>query len=155
MKTVVRNTNIAFIYAFFTTLLLGMYFILMRSLGLAENTTLRVFNFVILFGGVYKSIATFKEIIGGEFNYFRGLIMGIKTTLFTAFFFAAGILVYHAIYPVFIDSILADGRIGGSTSVFGLIGVILIEAIGSGFMSSFMCMQYLKNSKHVLPHHSH
>ena len=155
MKTIVKNTNVALMYAFLTTVALGVYFILMLLLGLAENTMLRVFNFVILFTGVYKSISMFKEVIGTEFNYFRGLIMGVKTTLFTAFFFVGAILVYYAFAPSFIDGLLSQGQISGSGSMFGLIGVILIEAIGSGFMSSFMCMQYLKNPLHVLPHHSH
>jgi hypothetical protein len=155
MKTVIRNLNIAVLYALFTTLLLGGYFLLMKSLGLADNTTLRVFNFVILFGGVYKSISAFKDVIGTDFSYFRGLIMGLKTTLLTALFFTGSILVYYSFDPSFINGVLNQGGLSGAGSIFGVMGVILIEAIVSGFMSSFMCMQYLKNPNHVVARHSH
>tara|TARA_B100000809_G_C15129222_1_gene527648 strand:+ start:2026 stop:2493 length:468 start_codon:yes stop_codon:yes gene_type:complete len=155
MKTVIKNTNVALMYAFLTTVALGLYFILMRTIGLADNPLFRIFNFGILFMGIFKSISTFKDILGEDFTYFRGLIMGIKTALFTAFLFSASILVYYLFDAPFIDQLLIEGRISGAGSIFGLIGVILIEAIGSGFISSFMCMQYLKKSLHVLPDHSH
>jgi hypothetical protein len=155
MKTVIKNSNVSLLYAFLTTLGLGLYFMLMRTLGLAEYTTLRFFNFVILFSGIFKSISTFKDILGHDFTYFRGLIMGIKTALFTAFMFAASILIYSTFDANFVGNILLEGRISGTTSIFGLIGVILIEAISSGFISSFMCMQYLKNPKHALPKVTH
>ncbi len=154
MRTVIKNSNIAFMYAFFTTVALVVYFLLMRVLGLAEHTTLRLFNFVILFIGVYKSISTFKDLTTTDFTYFRGLLFGMKTVLFTAFLFVGAIFLYYAFDPSFVDELLIKGRISGSASIFGLVGVILIEAIGSGFMSVFMCMQYLKNPQHVVPHHA-
>ena len=154
MKTVMKNSNIAFLYAFLTTVALVGYFLLMRVLGLAEHTTLRLFNFVILFVGVYKSITTFKEMIGDDFSYFRGLAMGMKMVLLTAVFFVASILLYYLFDASFVNNILLQGRVSGTASLAGMIGIIMIEAIGSGVMCTFMCMQYLKNPEHVVPHHS-
>ena len=155
MKTVIKNTNIALMYALLTTIGLGLYFMLMRVLGLAEHTTLRALNIVILFIGIYKSISTFKSVSGTDFSYFKGLITGFKTALFTALFFIGSILLYYTFDPIFIDNLLLEGRIAGTGSIFGATGMIMIEAIGSGLITSFMCMQYLKTPRHVLPQHTH
>ena len=151
MKTVIKNTHVAFKYASLTTIGLVLYFFLMRTIGLAGNPFFRLFNFGILFVGVFQSISVFKDILGEEFTYFRGLVMGAKTALFTSFLFCGSILVYYMFDAPFVDQLLIEGRISGAASIFGLLGVILIEAISSGFISSFMSMQYLKNSVHVLP----
>jgi hypothetical protein len=151
MKTIIKNSNIALRYALLTTLGLILYFVLMRIIGLGSNTDLRVLNFLILFFGVYKSIAAFKYTLGSGFTYFRGLLMGVKTVLLTAIFFIIVILIYYSFDPSFIDTILNQGKISGAQSIYGIVGAIFVEAVGSGFIMAFMCMQYLKTPMHVVP----
>jgi len=127
------------------TLGLIAYFFLMKVLGLAQITELRVLNAIIMFTGIFLSIRNFKrKKFAFEFNYLTGIATGFFTGMVTAFSFGIFIAAYIYFDPPFLAAIVADNPQMDFLNPVTSAMVIFIEAIASGFLFSYISMQYLK-----------
>ena len=141
-------------YAFYTAGALIVYFILMKIFGLEKNLYLRVFNFFIVGAGIFFLYRnSLKKENDEQLGYVQSLMAGGLLTLISVVVF----VVFLALYIYFLDpqfletldstSLWATSGMPVSLIVFG----ILIEGLSSGFMISFILMQYFKS---VFPRHN-
>ncbi|MEQ6168612.1 MULTISPECIES: hypothetical protein [unclassified Ekhidna] len=133
-------------YGLTTTAGLIAFFLLMKILGLAEVTELRTLNAVIMFSGVFLSIKRFRHrTFKLEFNYLTGIAAGFFTGLVTAASFALFVGIYIYFDPIFLAAIVADNPQKEFLNPLTAGMVLFIEAMASGFLFSYISMQYLKN----------
>ena len=144
-STPIEKTGIR--WGFITFILLSLYFLLMKLLGLVHIIELRFLNAFIMFYGVYKAIKTIKA-SGAKFRYFKGIGVGSLTAIIASGLFTlAGFL-----YILFIDTGFA--RVLETNEPLGLylnkyiaVMQIFIEGSVSGFIFSFIIMQWLKEPR--------
>lgn len=116
------------------------YFVLMNALNLSKIVELRFFNFVIIFGGIYYLLKTFRINQGGKIEYVFGLGIGAFTSLLTSVFFAGFIYFYLTYFDqAFMDYLITQRS--GLTPVNAAF-VIIVEGTTSGACISLALMQY-------------
>jgi hypothetical protein len=133
-------------FALLTTTLLCTYFAAMLMVGVAEHTSLRVLNMLILYWGIHQAIAAFKK-DKGKSGYLTSFAVGIKTGFLTTVMFSVAILLFNIIDAPFIDKIIISGSLEGAGSIFEVIGIISIEAIGSTVVCTYVSLQWLKTPR--------
>lgn len=128
------------------------FFLLMRVLGLAENLTLRLFNFVILFAGVYWSIRKFRdEGHADHFTYIRGLLTGSFTAVLGSAIFGLFILLYLNVFDTaFMESVREHAPMGPYLNPYIIAVTIWIEGIFSGMIFSFIAMMILTDDRELI-----
>ena len=135
-----------FIYALLTYLSLGAYFLIIESLGFADETYLRLFNGVIVLGfmnhllrsNVKRKINSYLENFMSAFisSGIAVILSGISLIIFLSFKDAAYI------------SNIADGLLlANAGTAYQIGGAILIEGMASAMVFSFVSMQYWKGVK--------
>lgn len=137
------------IFGLLTTAGLIAYFFIMKWLGLVHNINLRALNAVIMFAGVYLAIKTYKKYkheAGDHFQFMKGTGVGLITALTTAVVFSAFITGYVMASPEFMQSIKANEPQGIHINEWGIAVIIFIEAMASGFIFSYLSMQWLKEN---------
>jgi hypothetical protein len=134
-------------WGIYTFLMLSAYFLLMKIAGLVHILELRFLNAFIMFFGCYKAIRTTKDHVK-PFRYFKGLGAGslnalVSSSLFTLF----GILYITVIDPAFMQELKQNEPLGLYFNKYVAIIQIFIEGIGSGFIFSFIIMQWMKKPR--------
>ncbi len=118
----------------FTFIFLGLYFLLMKILGLVHVIEFRLLNAVIMFFGCYAAVKMSKKYLD-NFDFLKGYGAGLLTalvasTLFTAF----GIIYLNFIDPSFILEIKRNEILGVYQNKFIATAQIFIEGTASGFL---------------------
>ncbi len=132
-------------YGLLTTAGLIGFFLFMRITGLAEITELRSLNALIMFAGVFLSIRDFKrQQLDTEFGYLSGIASGFFTGIIVAISFSLFVGTYITLDPVFLAAIVTDNAQIDFLNPITASMVIFIEAMASGFLFSYISMQYLK-----------
>lgn len=126
------------------TALLVVFFFLMKAFGLIHQYELRGFNAVIMFSGVFLSIRSYKRNHAEDFSYLKGMSLGLLTLLTTAFSFSVFVLLFMLFSPRFMEMIRINEPHGMYMNEYGIAIVIFIEAAASGFIFSFLSMQWFK-----------
>jgi len=144
-KSIIEQTAVK--WGLITFVLLSLYFLIAKALGIIHIFELRIFNAVIMFFGVYKAISTAKYRLD-EFNYFKGLGTGLLTAIVASLTFAAfGAIYLFLIDPSFISSIRTNEPFGIYINKYGAVIQIFVEGTASGCLISYACMQRLKISR--------
>ena len=132
----------------YTALGLIFYFVLMRLFNLHYFMQLHYVNILVLFIGLRYAI---KHIIAikGEIRYFEGLKAGILVTVISLIIFNIFMVIYAAVIdPPFLDFLSKNIHLGnGYTSnetIINVVGILTIEGLSSGFIMTFILMQYYK-----------
>ena len=129
-----------------TTAGLIAYFSVMNVFGLSHNFNLRAFNAIIMFFGVFLSIKTYKDFKGKQFEFLKGAGTGLITSLVTATLFTVFFSLYIYLDPAFYAEIKAEEPQGIYMNAWGIAALIFIEAVASGFLFTYLSMQWLKKS---------
>lgn len=131
----------------YTSLVMIFYFLIMRMLNLHHILELHYFNILILFFGLRYAIKH-NILLKGEIRYFEGLKSGIVVTLITVFIFNIFMLIYETIIdPAFLNHLKENIYLGDqftTQTVFNVMGILTIEGLSSGFIMTYMLMQYYK-----------
>ena len=135
----------AFTNGLVITALLIVYFLIMKSVGLIHQYELRGFNAVIMFTGVFLTIRAYRKHHDQDFGYLRGMSLGVLTSLTTAVSFSAFVLIFVLSSPNFMEMIRQNEPHGIYLNEYGIGIVIFIEAAASGFIFSFLSMQWFKD----------
>ena len=142
-------------YGLFTALALISYFLLMKIIGLEHIIELRFLNGVIMAIGVTLAIRGFKKMRQGDIGYFEGLGAGIITSALATVIFAAFMVVYIKAFDDKLLSVLAGNQYFGErlaiTPGVVVFMVLMLEGVISGFMVSFIAMQWFKRRDHKVP----
>jgi len=148
MKFIDRYPNrIPEIYGTFIALGLIAYFLLSCAIGIVHIVELRLLNFPIIVAGVYFALRQYQNSHDGSLNYFRGLITGIATatigTLTFVLFLYALFMLNNELY----QSVVKDGPMGVHQNVYLATFAVAIEGVFSGFMATYIIMNYIDTAK--------
>jgi hypothetical protein len=140
--------NIGLKYGLLTAAGLILYFFLMKLIGLVHIIELRFLNGIIMAIGIVLAIRAYKSVKGGDISYFKGLGTGLITAVVGTVLFAAFMVVYAKVAGEQLIEMLSSERYFGerveSTPGVVIFSVLMLEGIISGFMISFIAMQYYK-----------
>lgn len=132
----------------FTSTGMILYFVIMRLLNLHHHLELHYLNIIILFLGLRYAIKR-NIFISGEIKYFEGLKSGIVVTIITIIIFNIFMLIYETIIdPDFLillkENIHLGNEFTSQQTIFNVMGLLTIEGLSSGFIMTFILMQYYK-----------
>lgn len=120
------------------------YFFMMRFFGMYEVVELRLFNLFIVIAGLYLLLK--ENMDHGYKGYLHNIFLGFKTISITMILIAISLLVYLQFINPGFKAFLADAMLWGRNLSMAQIALaITIEGISSGFIITFMAMQYLKD----------
>jgi hypothetical protein len=132
-----------------TFVLLSIFFLLMKLLGFVQILELRFFNAFIMFFGCFMAIKTARNNLK-NFSYFKGLASGALNGLLASLIF----IIFGFIYVSFIDPdfrhvIRMDEPLGLHFNIYLALFQIFMEGVGSGFLFSFIIMQWMKRPRSI------
>jgi len=124
-----------------------LYFLLMKSLGLADVAELRFLNFVIAGAGAAAAIRYYNKRTQSHIRYLEGLNLSFTAILSSAVFFAIFVYFYFAaIDPELLAVIKKDAPVMGTyLTPFSASVSVIAEGVVSGLILSFALMQYFKD----------
>jgi hypothetical protein len=142
-------TRITLKTGIYTAIGLIAYFTLMSVMNLHHNLTLHYLNIIVLFTGLRSSIKRIAQ-INGNINYFEGLKAGIIVSIVSVVIFNIFMLIYTTLLdrPFFYylkENISFGNLFSGESTIIGLLGIIAAEGLSSGFIMTFILMQYYKS----------
>lgn len=88
------KTNVHMRYGIITAIGLIAYFLIVKLFDLHENTTLRLFNGVIMAFGIYLSIKRKRALSGDNFTYYNGFVTGLYTGFLATIIFSVFMAIY-------------------------------------------------------------
>ena len=142
-------------YGLFTALSLIAYFLLMKVFGLTHIIELRFLNGLIMATGVTLAVRALKNIRHGNLGYFEGLGVGALTSIIGTTIFAAFMVVYIKTFDDTLLKVLSGNDYVGERMAItpGVVVfiVLMLEGVISGFMVSFIAMQWFKRPDHKVP----
>ena len=142
-------------YGLLTAAGLILYFFLMKLLGLIHITELRFLNGVIMTIGVVLAIRAYKANSAGDISYLKGLGTGVITAVTGTVLFAAFMVTYISIAGnEMIEMLTAEQYFGErmeATPGIVIFSVLMLEGLISGFLISFIAMQYFKRNDYKAP----
>ena len=121
---------------------IGLYFLLMELLGLADMYFLRLFNVLFVFYGTNKTLrSNFAE---GKTILVSNAVSALFTSLSGVFLSIAGLIIYSYIKggDIYIESLSKTFLFGGEPSVMTYSISLLFEGIVSAVIVTFMLMLY-------------
>jgi drug/metabolite transporter (DMT)-like permease len=130
--------------ALIITFLIGIFFLLSKAVGLADNPALRIFNIFFVFIGVYFAIRENMHTYQDR-KYITNFGVGLQTSILSVILSIVGVLVYSKIInPAFFEVIQNSVLIGKNLNLFEIIFTFAIEGMAISVIASFMMMQYFK-----------
>lgn len=121
---------------------IGLYFLLMELLGLADMYFLRLFNILFVFYGTNKTLrSNFTE---GKTILVSNAVSALFTSLSGIILSIVGLIIYIYIKggDIYIESLSKTFLFGGEPSVMTYSISLLFEGIVSAVMVTFMLMLY-------------
>lgn len=132
-------------YGFITMLGYVVYFIIMKLLGFADNIELRLLNFLIMIGGIALAVRAVRKDEEMEFTYYTGFTTGMITVATSVMSFSILLFIYLTLIdPAFLNALSVRDSIGNLINPFLLSLVIFFEGVFSGFLATYIVMQYEK-----------
>ncbi|WP_339611331.1 DUF4199 domain-containing protein [uncultured Planktosalinus sp.] len=133
-------------YGLIITVLLIIYFLVLRLLNLHTLTVLSAFNAVIFGFGIYKAITSYKK-NHASFKYEEGFQAGLLSGALAAVLFGIAMAVYmYHIEPGFATTIIDGWGLNLSNGPLTLIVSVLIMGLATSFVLTLAFMQLLKES---------
>lgn len=127
---------------FFIFIGIGIYFLIIDTLGLAGLFYLRAFNAVIVVYGTHRTLqSNFAE---GNKEFVSNLVSALYTSLTGVFLSIVGLVAYSYIKggDAYIQSLSKTFLFGGKTSVMNYSISLLFEGIASAVIISFILILY-------------
>jgi hypothetical protein len=121
---------------------IGLYFLIMELLGLADMYFLRLFNVLFVFYGTYKTLnSNFAE---GKKILVSNAVSALLTSLTGIFLSIIGLIIYSYIKggDAYVGSLSKTFLFGGEPSVMTYSISLLFEGIVSAVIVTFMLMLY-------------
>lgn len=145
------SASVALKYGIITALVLVLYFLVLKLIGLHNNPWFRVVNGPIMAYAIYSAIKSYKSESGDEFDYGSGF----KTGLITGFIATVLFSFFMCIYMFYLDTAFTNNLLKNWFSEFDygsgiLVFIILIEGLASTVVLTLTCMQLFKNSRNII-----
>ncbi|MES2627351.1 MAG: hypothetical protein V4616_00150 [Bacteroidota bacterium] len=131
-------------YGLYTAAALIGYFLLMQLVGLAYILELRLFNLLIVIGGIVLALDRYRSVTNEHMEYLTGYGIGSSLTVVAVGIFTLFLGFYlsfdHAFMQHIKDTALMGSYLDPSTAAFAVLG----EGLSSGVIGSFALMQWYK-----------
>lgn len=133
-------------YGTLITVLLIVYFLILRAVGLHTLTVLSSFNAVIYGFGIFFAIKAYKQ-SQSNFKYEKGFQAGLMSGAFASVLFGIlmAIYMYH-IDTAFATTILDKWNLDLGDGTFLLVVSVMIMGLATSFVLTLAFMQLLKDS---------
>jgi hypothetical protein len=131
---------------FFIFISIGIYFLLMETLGLSDVFFLRLLNIVIVIYFLQKTIKS--NYLEGRLDYLDNLISGTLTSLIGVVLSVVGLMIYISIRggDAYLSKLSANFLFGGGFPSMNQYCIgLLFEGIASSIIITFTLMQYWKD----------
>jgi hypothetical protein len=149
METIINRypNRVAEIYGSFIAAGLILYFLISYFAGFVHVVELRLFNFAILGTGIYYALRQFQHTHGGQVNYFRGLVVGVSSAAVGTSIFVLFLFFLFKIDSALYQSVVKEGPMGEYMNAYMASFAVWIEGIFSGFMATFILMNFIDTTK--------
>lgn len=149
-----NGTRLGIVGGLFTALALIVYFLIMLWAGLAHITEFRLFNFVILFFGIFWTMRRQNDDSGHTIPYFDALAGGCIAVLTAVGIFSVFMLIYLSLDPYMMAAI-RHHAMGGEylTPTTSAIGVFM-EGFSSGMIMAYVFLSWADIRQNA-PKHEH
>ncbi|MBI3510679.1 MAG: hypothetical protein HY064_08445 [Bacteroidetes bacterium] len=141
IKSNKKHLNIGII----TAMALIGYFLIMRVAGLARIPEFRLFNFIILFAGIFWSMK--RETGGSDFSFFERLGKGCLTVITAVAIFSVFIVIYLNFDTGLMEQLKhatgASQYLAPETAGIA----VFAEGISSGFVMAYIFLSYIGDKK--------
>lgn len=138
-----RPDRIPEIYGTLIALGLIVYFFAMYALGLVHVIELRLLNLFIMLSGIYYAMKQYRRTHAGHLNYFRGLSIGVATSVIAASTFAAFLLLYLKADQNLMASIIEREPMGRFLNEYIAAAVVTLEGTFSGMTITYLLLNYV------------
>ncbi|MFC4738624.1 hypothetical protein ACFO3U_01310 [Flavobacterium ponti] len=124
---------------------IGIFFLLMDFLGLADKNYLRILNAFIVLYGINETIKTNSK--AGKTDYLENLVSGFKTGVIGVFLGIVGLIVFIYIKggESYLDRLSNTFFFGEDNNIIKYCSILFFEGIASSLIGSFTLMQYWKD----------
>jgi hypothetical protein len=124
---------------------IGIFFLLMDFLGLADKNYLRILNAFIVLYGINETIKTNSK--AGKTGYLENLVSGFKTGVIGVFLGIVGLIVFIYIKggESYLDRLSNTFFFGEDNNIIKYCSILFFEGIASSLIGSFTLMQYWKD----------
>jgi hypothetical protein len=138
------KNNIEFKNGLLIFLGIGIFFLLLDFLGLADKNYLRILNAFIVLYGINETIKTKVKI--GKSDYLENLFSGFKTGVIGIVLGIFGLIIFIYIKggESYLDKLSDTFFFGKDTNIIKYCSVLFFEGIASCLIGSFVLMQYWK-----------
>jgi hypothetical protein len=130
-------------YGLRISLILILFFLLMKVIGLAHHAELRLLNLVILTVGIYLALKKFRHTHAERLNYFRGLIMGVATGGIASAIFGIFLFVYMQLDTDLMQSIKDNEPMGRYLNPYIAGFIVVLEGFFSGLLVTFVILNWV------------
>lgn len=139
----------------FTSVLLIVYFLIMKWFNLIHIVELRFVNVLILMGGVLFALNTYRhDRHVNKITFLKGLSVGFVTTMVTAATFSFFMLLYLTVFDAgFLKMIQQDAWFGAYLNPGGASFAVFLETAAAGNVFTLMCMLFLKKEPYSQSYH--
>lgn len=133
-KTVLRNGFLIFLG-------IGLFFLLMDLLGLANKNYLRSLNAFIVLYGINKTIK--DNYLKGKTDHFKNFFSGFVTGVLGVFLGIIGLIffIYLKGGEVYLNTLSDTFFFVGKVSIIQYCGVLFFEGVASSLIGTFVLMQ--------------
>lgn len=142
-----RPDRIPEIYGTLIALGLIVYFFAMYALGLVHIIELRLLNLFIMMGGIYYAMKQYRRTHAGHLNYFRGLSIGVATSVIGASTFAVFLLLYLKADQNLMASIIEREPMGRFLNEYIAAAAVTLEGTFSGMTITYLLLNYVQTDK--------
>jgi hypothetical protein len=119
------------------------YFSIMRLLGLADILWLRLFNLVILFGGIIWSVNRYANLTRENYNWFNTLGNGCITVVSALTLFCGFMLIELSLDTAMMAVLHQHAWFGDFLTPTLAAGGLFIEGAASGMILSYILLSYI------------
>ncbi|NJM79756.1 MAG: hypothetical protein HC854_09265 [Flavobacterium sp.] len=132
-------------HGFLIFLGIGIFFLLMDLLGLADKNYLRFLNAFIVLYGINKTIK--YNFSHGNSDYLDNLISGFKTGIIGVVLGIIGLIIFVYLKggETYLSRLSDTFFFVGKTNIIKYCSVLFFEGIASCLIGSFVLMQYWKD----------
>ena len=129
---------------------IGIYFLLMQLLGLADNYLLRVFNVLFIFYGTNRTLkSNYDE---GKVTLASNSVSALSTAFIGVFLSIIALIAYSYIRggEAYIETLSKTFLFGGDPSIMTYSISLLFEGFSSAVIVTFILLLFgIVNSKHI------
>ena len=129
-----------------TAIALMAYFILIKTFALENIMYLRLANIIILLAGILTAERLCSSRIAHKVEYLRGIRIGTQVTLLATIPYVIFLYFNIKLDPAFSSYIQTSTSFGQFLTPLPacVAGIVTIEGVVSGFILTYMVMQYFK-----------